>query len=245
MAESELQRQQGLFAAWLRDPQAHPPPPGVEARRLQVYRDLFAGSIEGLLAPGFPDLRRRLGDAGWTSLVARFYATHRCHTPYFTRVGGEFVEWLEEQPDLPPWLHPLAHFERMVTELQFDDAKPPPCDADGDLLAGTPVLSPLVRVLAYAFPVHRADALADVHFHDAPILLLLRRAADGTVATSELSPPMYRLLELLDAGQATGGQVLRSLAAEAGLSDIDGFLAQGRAMLERLRAEGVICGTTG
>ena len=40
-----LRAQQYALARHLRDPQRHAPPPGVEARRLKVYRELFYLSL--------------------------------------------------------------------------------------------------------------------------------------------------------------------------------------------------------
>ena len=56
---SELRRQQLAFAAHLRDPQAHPPPPGIEPRRLAVYRELFFNGIAGLLEAQLERMRSK------------------------------------------------------------------------------------------------------------------------------------------------------------------------------------------
>ena len=48
-----LQDQQFALSRHLRDP-SHPPPPGIEERRLAIYRDLFFNNIESLLAGNFP-----------------------------------------------------------------------------------------------------------------------------------------------------------------------------------------------
>lgn len=242
MADPEFIAQQRQFTAWLRQPDTRPPPPGVEARRLQVYRELFAGSIEGLLAGGFPHARQRLGDAAWKALVARFHAEHRCQTPLFPEIGGEFVDWCSSQATLPGWLHPLLHWERMETELMLDDAPLPAHDPHGDLLAGIPLLSPHLRVLAYAWPVQHPQALGETA-PASPTLLLLRRLPDGRVRSSELSPLMYRLLELLDEGGRAGHAVLDTLAQEAGLHGDGAFMTDARAMLERLHQQGTVLGT--
>ena len=48
-----LRDQQFALSNHLRDPHAHPAPPGIEERRLAIYRDLFFNNIEGLLAGNF------------------------------------------------------------------------------------------------------------------------------------------------------------------------------------------------
>ena len=78
-----------------------------------------------------------------------------------------------------------------------------------------------------------------------PTLLLLRREADGNVRFSELSPLAFRLLERLsEQPRHIGREQLRALAQEAGISADESFIAQGRQLLEQMRAGGVILGTT-
>ncbi|HEU0305420.1 MAG TPA: DUF2063 domain-containing protein, partial [Lysobacter sp.] len=79
---------------------------------------------------------------------------------------------------------------------------------------------------------------------DTPTLLLLRREADGTVRFSELSPLAFRLLcRLGDDPQLSGRAQLQALAQEAGVEFDDDFIAQGRQLLEQMRASGVLLGT--
>src|SRR5687768_2557021 len=150
-----LREQQYALAHHVRDPAANAPPPGIEDRRLAIYRDLFLNGIESLLAGNFPVIRRTLGDDAWRALVRRFYAEHRCRTPLFTEVGREFVQYLEGRDEVPPWLHELAHYEWVELALQISDEPLPPHDPAGDVLAGKPVLSPHAWALAYSWPVPR------------------------------------------------------------------------------------------
>ena len=46
---ADFRQRQAAFAAHLRDPEAHPAPPGIEPRRMAVYRELFFNNIAGLL----------------------------------------------------------------------------------------------------------------------------------------------------------------------------------------------------
>ncbi len=258
MAEtmSTLRKQQFALARHVRDPGMNPPPPGIEDRRLAIYRELFYNSIEGLLAGNFPVIRKILDDVIWNALVRGFYADYRCRTPLFTEVAQEFIDYLQQRAQSgvrdPPWLAELAHYEWVELALQIADDALPECDREGDsgsnphvLLDRVPVLSPLAWALAYRWPVHR---LAPHHLPDTPprtpTLLLVRRDPAGDVHFSEISPLVHRLLELLAQSSApTGRNALLTLAGEAGAPDASTFMLQGTAMLQRLHDEGTILGT--
>src|SRR3546814_20087430 len=53
-----LHAQLDALAGWIREPATHAPPPGIEQRRLDVYRELFFNNVAGLLGGNFPVLRR-------------------------------------------------------------------------------------------------------------------------------------------------------------------------------------------
>ena len=82
-----LRAQQYALARHLRDPQRHAPPPGVEARRLKVYRELFYGAIEGLLAGSFPVMRQALGEQRWHARVRDFFAIYSCDMQFFIYIS--------------------------------------------------------------------------------------------------------------------------------------------------------------
>lgn len=244
---STLQGQLHALAAHVRSPAAHPGPPGIEDRRLAVYRTLVFNNLAGLLGNGFPVIRATLGEAAWAVLVRRFLVEHASHTPLFPALGGEFVGFLSEAPVDParPWLAELAHYEWAEADLQSSDPPMPPHDPAGDLLEGVPLLSPLAWPLAYRWPVDRigpghqpTDPAA------APTLVLLRRAASGEVRFSALSPLLYQLLASIAANEDRSGRaLLRSLAAGIGHADAEAFIDEARPMLARLHEEGVLPGT--
>ncbi|GAB3345048.1 DNA-binding domain-containing protein [Marilutibacter aestuarii] len=246
-APARLREQQWSLARHLRDPDGTPAPEGIEARRLQVYRELLFNNIESLLAGNFPVIRRIFG-AQWPVLVRDFFREHRCQTPLFPEIAREFLRYLETHPDpARPWLGELAHYEWVELALQISEAREEDAAADpgGDLLEGRPCLSPLAWPLAYAWPVHRIGPdWQPAQAPDTPTLLLLRRRADGSVHFSELSPLAFRLAGLLGEPPGRSGRAcLTQLADEAGIACDAAFLAQGRAMLEQMRASRVVLGT--
>lgn len=242
---SVLHAQQRAFANHLRDPQRHPAPDGLADDRLAVYRRLFSNNILGLLGSNFPVIRTTLGDVAWHALVQSFYAEHAAHTPLFQQIGRELIDWLQQRNvPQPPWLPELAHYEWVELALQISDERLPPHATDGDLLEGVPLVSPLAWPLAYQWPVHQIGPHWQPDAMPAqPTLLLARRGADGRVRFSELSPLVFRLLQLLDDRTRSGRQALAQLVEEAAAADADAFLHEGASMLQRLYDEGTLLGT--
>lgn len=249
-APETLRAQQFQFAAHLRDPQA-PPPPGIEERRLAVYRELFYNSLQSLLWANFPVIRTILAKPQWHDLVRAFYREYRCSTPLFPELAREFIQYLQQRQEHdrgdPPWLLELAHYEWAELALDLSQADPSdtPHDPRGDLLSGVPVPSPLAWPLAYAWPVHRlSPAFLPQAAPEQATFLLVQRDAAGKVHFSELSALTFRLLQRLsEHPDLTGREQLLALAAEAQSSDADLFLAQGRGMFEQLLASAVLLGT--
>ena len=243
-----LREQQFRLTAHLRDPQANPPPPGLEDRRLSVYRELFFSNIEGLLSGNFPIIRKTLGEARWRELVRAFYARHRSHTPLFAEIGREFIRFLQGRAEAgsqdPGWLAEMAHYEWVELGLKIADDEFPRHDTEGDLMSGVPVLSPVAWPLAYVWPVPQIGPdFQPATPPDSPTLVLVRRDAQYEIRFAQISPLVFRLLEILRSGEMSGHQVLLQLAQEAAVDDVPGFLEQGRAMLQRMREEGTLLGT--
>ena len=248
--DSDALALQRAFAQHLRDPDRHPPPSGLEDRRLQIYRDLFLNNVLSLLAGTFPVLRTLYDEAGWRMLVRQWYATHRAQTPLFPELGREFVRWLQQRADdargIPAWQAELAHYEWMEvvagnSEIDLCDG---PAVIDGDLLSGRPVLSPLTWPLLYRWPVQRirADALPTDSPPAQPTCLVIVRDRRDQVGFLEANPLTLRLVELLGTTpRRTGSDLLRQLAGEAGL-DAARLIEHGRDLLQRLRERDIVLG---
>ena len=242
MADS-LREQQLRMARHIRDPQANPPPPGIDARHLAVYRQLFFGNLQSLLAGSFPVLHASLATEHWQGLCEDFYAHHRCHTPLFTEVGGEWVEYLQGRTDQADWIAELAHYEWIETALLLSDAAEAEHDPEGDLLEGVPVLSSLAVPLAYAWPVsHIGPEHLPVEAPAEPTLLVAHRGAGHKVSFLRLAPLAHALLESLQDQPLSGREHLAALAAAAGVEPA-AVEAQGLALLLSLKAQGVVLGT--
>lgn len=73
--------------------------------------------------------------------------------------------------------------------------------------------------------------------------MVYRDAADA-VRFCEINSLTARLLDLLIAAPTTGCTVLARLAVENGLADTDDFRHFGRGVLESLRGQGILLGST-
>ncbi|ALN61242.1 hypothetical protein GLA29479_356 [Lysobacter antibioticus] len=241
MTES-LRTLQLAWARHLRDP-SHPPLHDVAPQRMALYRSLCVGAVENLLASSFPRLRRALQAPGWQALVTRFYARHRCETPLFPEVGGELVDYLSQADtsDLPGWVAELAHFEWTRQALLLAATTAPATGCVPMTADSVPMLSPLVRVCGYRWPVDAAEAglsgLEDPP--DAPTLLIVQRGADHELRTLRVTAFSYRLLLAVSAQPLSSRDHLRALAEEAG-EPADRLLEHGLDVLARLQALGIV-----
>jgi hypothetical protein len=245
------------FAAYIRHPQRHPAPEGIEPRRLAIYAELFFDNVEGFLAGTFPVTKSivlaRQGEDAWRALARDFLHRHRCTSPLFLEIPEEFLAYLRDERGAaaaeagiedPPWLHELCHYEWVELALDVADVELPEAGPDADPLDGRPRVSPLVEALGYRWPVHE---LGPDHVPEAPpeqpTWLLVHRDRGERVRFTTTNAVTVRLLELLRSdADLCGREALRTLAGELGHADPDALEDAGRTLLEDLLARDVLLG---
>jgi len=245
----DFQRYQREFTAHIRDPRLANRPKGVPARRMKVYNELLYNNLEGFLLACFPVCRKILGKRRWERLVRPFFRDHACHTPYFRQIPEEFLKYLQEDwerpEDFPAFLPELAHYEWVELELDTSDrdAHLPDHDPEGDPLTGRPLLNPVLRVLAYRWPVHRLSPRFKPSEPPAqPTFTLAYRGADHRVCFTLVNPATARLLALLqERPELTGREALALLEAEMSLP-AGALQGHGAELLGDLRRQGAILG---
>ncbi len=239
------------FTAYIRDPASHSGPPGANPERLALYRQLFYNNIERLVSYAFPKLRELMEDEHWHALVGDFFRCHRCQTPYFRQIGGEFVAYLEHErqpePWDPPFLLPLAHYQwtRIVLESANEELSEVGIDPHGDFAQGSPVASPLACALTYPYAVHRIGSgyRPTEPLGEACYLVVCRDRCDQ-VRFVEASHLTIHLLKRLQAEECLSGlALLQEIAATVGRVDSEEFIAQGLDAMEQLRAVDALLGT--
>lgn len=250
MAEGRpaFQRTQLAFAAAVRGNAESVLPGEVTPERMELYRELVFGNLESFIADGFPVLRAVLEPLRWDSLIRDFVRRHRSTTPYFSGIPAEFLAFLRDergsQPDDPPFLLELAHYEWVELALSVAAEEPPAEHAAWvtDPLHHRIVLSPVAWPLIYRYPVHR---IGPDHRPgtppEQPSCLIVYRGRDDRVRFLEINPATYRLLDVVqtDPGRPAADYLAR-LARELGHGDAQPLLDYGAKLLRKLAERGVI-----
>lgn len=246
----EFQHYQRAFTARIRDPKANKRPQGAPAKRMKVYEELLYNNLEGFLLACFPVCRKILGVRRWNRLVRSFFCDHTNHTPYFRQIPEEFLKYLQDEwvrpEDFPAFLPELAHYEWVELALDTSDRDRdlPAHDPDGDLLAGRPLLNPVLRVLAYRWPVQRLSP----RFKPAeppvePTFLVAWRNSSLEVRFNLLNPATARFLTLLQEHPGLSGDgVIQLLGRELRHPDPEALRAYARELLQGWRDEDILLG---
>lgn len=241
---------QYTFTQHMRDPNNAPAPPDIETRRIEIYRGLLYRNIEGFMSSSYPVLRKITHDDRWHAMIRDYFKRHQSHTPYFPKMPREFLDYLEHErndPDDPPFLFELAHYEWVETAVALDTREVDfqSVDRNGHMSTGVPVLNPLVQTLTYQYPVHRiSPEYQPDAAPDQPTYLVVYRNSDDKVNFIVLNPVSARLLELVQNQQGkTGLELLNSIADELDHSDPEAVIQGGLQILTEMREKEVVLGT--
>lgn len=245
-----FKRLQYAFTSHIRDPEHRPAPDEVDTERMAVYRRLVYSNVEGYLARAYSVLRRFYSDDAWHALVRDFFVRHKAQTAQFYRAAEEFLDFLcnerGEHPDDPPFMRELAHYEWLELILYILDVEADltGVDGGGDLIEGVPVLSPLVRNVAYQYPVHELDPENPPgEPPETPTHLVVYRDLSDETRFLKINVVTARLLERLqEAPDATGRMHLEAIAAEMQHPNPETVVAGGAETLADLRERDILLG---
>ncbi len=247
---AEFVRKQYAFAAHIRNPDSNPRPDDVEARRMQIYNDLFYNNVEGFMSSSYPVLREIHDDESWHRLIRDYFQHHKAKTPLFPEMPREFLTYLEHEREAKesdfPFMLELAHYEWAELALSLSEQEPDwsSIEKNSDLLNRMPVLSPLAWPLRYHWPVQHIgpDYLPDKP-PDTLTYLLLYRDTNDEVHFMELNPVTARLLQLIQEQSLPSSEVmLQQIAEELNHPDPEVVIQGGKAILQDLKHRNVILG---
>lgn len=265
LPSESIQRQ---LASHLRDPENKIAPEGLEDRRVQIYRDLVYKNIFNFISSSFPVLKKVNSDAYWHELIRDFLKNYQAHSPYFSDLAREFLDYLEQRAqkqlkDDKVFMFELAQYEWAEVGLLLSDEKVPDnCflqqigDSDkledklDELLAdlessfhiqdATPSLSPLAWSMHFSFPVHKIsqDFIPDSP-EAQPVFLIVYRTRDDRIHFMESNVITVRLLELCASGEHRVSELAAQLAAETG-SEVESLRRSTARILLQLSARDIV-----
>ena len=116
---------------------------------------------------------------------------------------------------------------------------------EGDLMHGAPVLSPLMQLNRYAYPVHKIKPdFQPQEEPEQPTFLLVYRDQKDKVGFMEVNPMTARLIELIyENPDKSGKELLKTVAQEIPTMREDVVLHGGHTALVQLREKDILLGT--
>ena len=252
MAELPLFKQtQYEFAAHIRDPQLNPKPADIEARRMNIYSDLFLNNVEDFISNTYPVLKSIMSENKWQEMIRDYFSHHLSHTPLFPEMPREFLKYLENErnnPNDPDFIYELAHYEWIELALMTSDLDEAiswdKIDIDGDLLNNLPVLSPLAWSLSYQYPVQqiREDYIPSEPLEQ-PVYLLVYRDKADEVHFMEINSITAMLIQRINEdGNLTSKQILENIAEQMQHPDPNIVVEGGYQIIQDLKNRNVIIG---
>ena len=239
------------FAAHIRNPELNPRPSDVEARRMNIYTELFFNNVEDFISNTYPVLKEITPENEWQDMMRDYFSKHLSHTPLFPEMPREFLKYLENErnnPNDPSFIYELAHYEwielALLTSDLDEDINRDKIDIDGDILNNPPVLSPLAWPLTYQYPVQQiCEDFIPEEPSETPVYLLVYRDKDDEVHFMELNPVTAMLIQLMtDNKGLTTKQILENIAEQMNHPDPNVVIEGGMQIMQDLKDRNVILG---
>ncbi|GIU25248.1 DUF2063 domain-containing protein [Shewanella colwelliana] len=194
---------QQSFIDYIRDP-SQPLPSGTDARRMQVYRELFFNNINGFVSNAFPVLCSLYEDKQWEELVQQFFVTHDCQTPIFIEIAQEFLVFLQQEYPVserdPVFMLELAHYEwlELVVATEQENPLHHPID-DTQVSSAKLAFRASARVAQYHFDVQRISAeYQPLTQSEQPSFFCIYRDAEEEVCFLQLNPLAAQVLAYIE-----------------------------------------------
>ena len=233
-----LQAFQREFARHLRNPGKVKPPAGVPKRQARIYQDLVFNNVRGFIDRCFPVAKSLMTEVRWQRLCRNFFRDHASHTPYFSRIPEQFVQFITAHASvlrLPAWMPALLDYEWIELAVDTDPAV---LESHSDKRLR---LNPTLRNLAYAWPVHRISPAFRPRRPESAHLLVFRDA-DDAVRFMEINAVTARLLDIIALGPISPGDAVAALAHQLGHANPDALQGHGRALLAELIRQQALTG---
>lgn len=242
---AQLLEFQQNYSRHLRAPTERTLPQGVPERSSRVYEGLLFNNVCGFIDRCFPVARKMLGAVEWRALSRDFYRDWQCHTPYFSRIPWEFVQFVAQTEnlslrfaDLPPWFAELLDYEWRELEVDLHGATVPRVHQSPD--QDHPLrMNATAQNLQYHWPVHRISP-EFIPEQEQATFLLVYRSFDHQVQFMEINAVTSLLLQLLQDGPQMPQVLLDNLAENLPQIPKTTLMEFGKPLLQQLLMQNVL-----
>lgn len=209
--------------------------------RYQVYRELVTERMVQTVQNISPVARAILSEKEWWQILWAFLKKSRPQSEILRELAWELSQFLKAKPHplkkKYPYLGELLEYEYLEIAMRFAP------EDSGKALRGKLRLNPAHALADYRWPVHFISEdfrdpkkLPQGRYH----LLLWREPETLEVKFMEVNPLVAALIRRLEKAPAKPEAALRAVARQSGLKADAEFLAEGRALLEALRARQIL-----
>jgi uncharacterized protein len=203
---------QHTYSQYLRAPSTTRLPEGIPEQRSRVYESLLFNNVCGFINKCFPVAKKMVGETRWTELIRLFYERWQCHTPIFSQIPKEFVDFIaahDVELTEPAWLAELLHYEWLELEVDLDTGQVDRVHllTDADTVIFT---NPTLRLQQYQWPVHQLGP-NNLPTTSQATILCVYRTHEFQVRFMEVNAVTGILLELLQDHPQTSQAALRQL----------------------------------
>lgn len=189
---------QKTYSQYLRAPTQHQRPDGIPQRRSQIYESLLFNNVCGFINKCFPVCKSIIDEAKWLDLSRQFFKKWPSHTPIFSHIPFEFVQFIQQKQSIdPPWLAELLHYEWLELEVDLNPNQVERIhllNHDGELVQANPTL----QLHQYQWPVQKICLDYQPKTIE-PVLLCVFRTFDFNVQFMEINAVTGLFIELLQA----------------------------------------------
>jgi len=196
------QRIQRQFADYIRDPEHNSVPPGIEQRRMDIYKRLFFNNLASFCAKSFKSFRPFVDDDTWATLIRGFMREQSCSSPYFKDIPIAFLEYLEnsnQECTEYPFMSEMCHLDAMRMQLRLAPDAPQCANLDISADATCVQLSSTVRLLSYQWPVHKlTPSTWNSEQPSQPTWLIAFRDRNDQVEVLGTNAHTFRMLESVE-----------------------------------------------
>ncbi len=239
VAPSALHNFQQEFSAYLRNPKKSQKPQGIPARPARIYEELLFNNICGFVDACFPVAKSLFAEKSWRVFCRRFFRDWQSHTPYFSKIPAQFVQYIKANSTvlkLPTYLPELLHYEWL--ELAVETAEDKKYSNTNSLRL---TLNASVRYAHYNWPVHRISKAYRPRKPSATFLLL-HRNAEFEVKFLEINEITTQLLDILSDAPTSAKDALKQLAQKLGYANPDALQMHGYVLLGDLIKQNIVQG---